>query len=464
MSRRGHACGLCCAPMANPSLDRRTFLRLTGAALLLPAVACEPPDEETAVEPFPQVPESKAVFPMGVQAGSADETGAVFWGFTTGTDAILRIWPADAPDDAQPDVERSVSAIDGYLKLRINDLPAGKSWRYAWFDDERGARSPFGHVRTAFAAGVLGTVRLGATACTSNGRAPFTPLPRLAARDLDAFCHLGDMSYNDSAATLADYREAWRENLTNAQYRALLTSCGGYRTWDDHEIADSDDLDDLPASRREAARQAFFETLPSASGDRVWASYRWGASVEIFVVDTRHERDDDHLMSRVQLTWLKDALADSPCRFKVVLTSVPIASLPPVWAAAEESWMRYPDDRDALLDFLVENDVRDVWFLAGDYHLGAVWRVEDAGPRARYWEVLCGPGGSAPSKRLELAASSPGAHDLFFPEGRIDFATPEQCATFFTFDAQAGTVRVEVEAGDTGEVLFDRTFPPTAAS
>ena len=215
---------------------------------------------------------------------------------------------------------------------------------------------------------------------------------------------------------------------------------------------------DLAASQAELDRRRPGQsriTTPRREDDRFWASYRWGATVEFFVLDVRHERTETEIMSEAQLTWLLGALDASPCHFKVILTSVPIANLPPLWAANAESWMRFTAQRDRLLDHLVAGAHRNVLFLAGDYHVSAVWRVEDTGPRAAYHEVLCGPAGSAPSTRFALARSSDSAWQSFFPEGRIDYALDVWTATFLTFDPEADTVRVELLAGDDGRVLFD---------
>ncbi|MFZ4735004.1 MAG: alkaline phosphatase D family protein [Bradymonadia bacterium] len=415
-----------------------------------------PDAEPPAPDPF-DLPVDAVAFPLGVQAGSAEAAQALFWTYTQAPRVTLRVWPADLPPGGPPVFEQALDPVDGFVKVLAVGLSAGAWHRYAFFDDAAGTRSLDGRLRAALPEGARAVVRIGATACTAIGRAPFTPLPRLAERELDALCHLGDMSYNDGSVTREEYRADWARMLSNAEYRALLPTTGSYITWDDHEIADGADLEDLPDAQVATAKAAFFENLPvlRREGDRFWASYRWGATVEFFVLDVRHERTDAEIMSEAQLTWLLGALDASPCHFKVILTSVPIANLPPLWAANAESWMRFTAQRDRLLDHLVAGAHRNVLFLAGDYHVSAVWRVEDTGPRAAYHEVLCGPAGSGPSNRFALARSSDSAWQSFFPEGRIDYALDVWTATFLTFDPEADTVRVELLAGDDGRVLYD---------
>jgi alkaline phosphatase D len=455
------------------SFDRRGFLKVGGGLLLVTAcgegganagpAANDRGDgsssaPEAGVEPWAVDP---VAFPLGVQAGAAEADRAVFWSFSVGVSrAVLRIWLDEDFGRAPPLVEAPVEPRDGFLKASVSGLRAGAVHRYAFFDDARGVRSAEGRLRSAFPPGLRAPLRLGATACTAIGRAPFTPLPRTAARELDAFCHLGDMSYNDGSVSRADYRRDWARILGNAEYRALLASVGTYITWDDHEIVDAAALSEATPEQIDDAKAAFFEALPVPERPerRFWGSYRWGETAEIFVLDVRHERSEAHIVGEAQMSWLLDALAASPCVFKVIMTSVPIARLPAIWAAAEESWMRYPEDRARLLDHLASRGIRGVVFLAGDYHLGAVWRIEDDGPHAGVYEVLCGPGGSDRSQRWALAQTNEATRRLFFPEGRIDFCTDRWCATFVTLDPDAGRIRVEIQDGETGEVLHDATL------
>jgi phosphodiesterase/alkaline phosphatase D-like protein len=457
---------------------RRDLLKLTAGLLLVacaedddaPANAegtdAEGPDAEADATADPPdartTPPDDAAFPYGVQAGSAEATQAIFWSYAAATPrAVLRVWPDADFLRGPPLIEATVEARDGFLKHTAEGLRPGELHRYAFFDDTTGVRSVEGRIRAAFAPGARGVLRLGATACTSANRAPFTPLPRMAERSLDALCHLGDFSYNDGSTTVETYRADWARMLANPEYRALLPTVGSYITWDDHELVDAAAEATATPEQIDAAKRVFFESVPvpERAERRFWASYRWGETAEVFVLDVRHERTPDHIASEAQLQWLLTALSESPCVFKVIMTSVPMADLPPLWGAAAESWMHFVADRDRVLDHIVAEGIRGVVFLSGDFHVGAVWRVEDTGPRAGMYEILCGPGGSADSKRMALARASQGAWNSFFPEGRIDFATEKWCATYITLDAEAETIRVELVEGDTGAVLHDATLP-----
>lgn len=442
-------------------IHRRTFLKWSaGAALSIPLIGC---GEDDPPVPFVERPVDDAAFPAGVHAGAVRADGAILWTRAAmAAPLVLRVWPAAAPVDAQPALEVDVTpAAGGFCAPRITGLPPGEWWRYAFYDDFAEVRSPGGRFRTAFGPGVREVLRVGATACTAYGRRPFPALSLTAAAGCDVFCHLGDFVYNDGAFTLDDYRANYEKTHQEPDYRAILTACGAYFTWDDHEFFDNADLHapTVDVARVAAGKQAYYEYVavdhreePGAgalAGDRVhWGSYRWGDTAEFFVLDSRLERQpetiggDDIYLGRKQMDWLLGALSASPCHFKVLLNSVPIASLPPLWLA-EDRWTEYPTQRARLLDHIVGDGIDNVWFLSGDFHVSAVWRVEQRGPRSAMWEILCGPAGSAPSKRLEVAAIAPELHAQFFPPGRIDFAQGEHAATVLDFDPDADAVRVQ---------------------
>ena len=76
----------------------------------------------------------------------------------------------------------------------------------------------------------------------------------------------------------------------------------------------------------------------AAAPDRIWRSFRWGHSAEVFVLDCRGERRpstrsvnptrESVYISRAQMDWLKAGLRASPAVFKFIVNSVPIYGRP----------------------------------------------------------------------------------------------------------------------------------------
>jgi alkaline phosphatase D len=457
-------------------LGRRELLRLgagLGAAALVPACGPgEAPFDEGQCDPGPadgarpgalglELPEELERFPLGVQSGSVRATSALVRSYAA-DDApkTLRVW-------REPDLlvaEREVEPSHGFLRASVDGLAANTVYRFAFFGGE--ARSAVGRFRTAYDGDCRRVLTVGATACTSLRNAPYRSIGALAEQELDLMLHLGDMSYNDGAETIDEFRARWRETLAEPNYRALHARTSLVATWDDHEFTNNPDPERIPGLIA-TGKQAFFEALPMepGPGGRLWQSFSWGRTAEFFVLDGRTERrpstretPDAQYVSPEQLAWLQEALKRSRAHFKVVLNSVPIIRFDdPVWLFPDDRWQGYAAQRAKLLDFLVREELRNVWFVSGDFHLGMVARVESEGPRSRYREILAGPGANFNPLSLVWPTLSEEDRERICPPRQFDFLGLEFAATTLTFDPARDEVRVrflDVE----GKVLFDRAL------
>lgn len=476
-------------------VHRRDFLRVGGAgavALSLGALGChggggaagaadgaiDAATPDGAVDagapdaaPFdPEgVPQDDARFPTAVLAGAMTAEGALIRGQVDGAGgAWLRVWADGGPGGFV--VDRRVEADEGFFKVALDGLAADTRYAFAFFemgpDGVATARSPVGRFRTAPPPDARPALTIGATACTNRRFAPYRSLGVLAREPFDVFCHLGDMSYNDGAATRADFRAKWRWTLQEENYRAVFAKAGMYQTWDDHEIANNDELYTLPREVIDAGLDAFFEACPAARGPdgQLWTSHRWGGTAEIFVLDCRLERRPETretagalYVSRAQMDWLKRAVAESPCHFKILLNSVPITHL--AWPFEEDRWQGYAAQRDELLDHLDAAGVDNVWFLSGDLHLGLVGRVDPpGGARRNRWEILCGHGASYGNPLALAATRSETQRERFLPPDQFLHFNLDFAATTLTFDPADDSVRVRFLHAETEEVLFDRVL------
>jgi phosphodiesterase/alkaline phosphatase D-like protein len=467
------------------------------------------------------VPESADDFPLGIMAGSMTSSSAMLWTrIGMGADTILRVFrDAETAGDVVVAYEASVTPdANGYVHETAMPLAPATVYHYAFFVDggKAGltARSPIGRFRTALADDMALRVTFGATTCTGSAEGydqmdpadlgiryvlaetGYPALQKMAALELDALLHLGDMTYNDNAweqasempfAALADiYRgqAGWAFALENEGYRQILPSTGIYNVWDDHEFVDSSPLDDVlvaaqtdadVAMKLEGARDAFYETLPMERGPdgELWRSVRWGETAEIFMLDLRTERDPSTLdtasprfLSDAQMTWLTGALSASTAHFKLVMTSVNIANLPGAWdVASDDRWEGYVTQREALLDHIVTEGIDNVWFLAGDIHVGFVGRLEPEGtsPWARMWEITVGPGGSADNPLGALLENGSIGMEDVFPCNQFVWGTGKtHVTTTLELDPLANTIHVRFTDALTDEVLFDEVLQQEA--
>ncbi len=475
--------------------SRRSVLRAgVGTAALLPLAGClgggeqaEPwtegvcdgdptaVDRATAMQDDPASWGVSEAFALGVQAGAVTSSGVMLWSHAAGEGAVrVTVWREDGSVRLLVK-EADAAPKDGYLHVPVDGLAPATAYQYTFSRGEGSARvrSAIGRFRTAYGDDCRRALTIGATTCTnlkstSPDKPSFRSLEVLARQEIDLLCHLGDMSYNDGAGTLEEYRAKWRSTLANPGYQALLPKTAMYITWDDHEFMNNSELERAPADAIAVAKEAFYEALPvpRTADDRLWRSFKWGKTAEFFVLDSRLERipstrtsDDAVYLSREQLNWLKEGLSESTAHFKVVLNSVPIMDLPdeqPLWDVARgDRWEGYATQRTELLDHIGAKSISNVWFLSGDFHLGCVARVGREGPAAKMWEILVGPGAPfSPNPLVILYESLPEEAEKTAPASQFKYFGGAHAATTLTFDTERDAVRIRFIATD-DKVLFD---------
>lgn len=452
------------------------------------------PDDGAQLVPFSVESwhESPEDFPLGVSVGAMTDTSALLWTYTTHEKVYLYVFrPAEESFRVWLAKEVELEPVGGYVKVRVEGL--GPSYYEYLFTTtpllrtedspladvaeavfvRDGTRSRVGRFRTAFADGDSRRLVIAGLTCSSLRNRPFVALDLATEAKPDVLLHMGDMSYNDEAENLAEYREKWRQTLSEPEYQRVLSTAGLYMTWDDHEITNDFNPEFMAAEqpdRLAAAKQAFFETLPIERGenDRLWRSYRWGKTAEIFVVDSRSERkpstrtsDDPIYVSKEQMAWLKRGLQNSPAKYKLVMNSVPMATQAAIWDfAAFDRWAGYEKQRQELIDHLVDNEIENVVFLSGDFHCGFIGRLEKRGPASKYFEIAVGPTGNGPNPLPLLAESGDlPVEEIFPPDQYIFFSGSDKAMTFLDIDPNEETFRVrfvDARPDRYGEVLFDQ--------
>jgi alkaline phosphatase D len=399
-----------------PTLDRRRFLGLlglTGAATQLGACKDPAPADPTTRERDPEPTTAwtgsgtvdAARFPLSVQAGAPTNSALVCWTRYAETAALELhhavwtdgAWLAATPVTATP-------AEGGFTHVELTGLPAD-AWVSYQFVDGTGASSPIGLARTAPAADDPASITLGVCSCLHQDHEVYPALTHLRGRGpLDLFLFLGDTAYFDGRSTREAFRELYALQLVREGFDAVLPTTATVHTWDDHEFANNFDPTTLDPDLLNTARESWFEHLPvrrdPAHPERIWHSVRHGKAVELFVLDCRTERDPatNRYLSRAQLDWLKQGLAASDATWKLIANSVPMVSFEsPAWDIPRilgDRWEGHPEQRAELLDFLVDQEVEGVLFLSGDVHCAMIAHVDATGPRGRFLDLVCGPGGS----------------------------------------------------------------------
>jgi alkaline phosphatase D len=196
---------------------------------------------------------------------------------------------------------------------------------------------------------------------------------QLVATAPELYISLGDFPYTDDGPPAQDvpaYRARYARMLVEPNVRVLCENVAIRAIYDDHEFRN--DWDKLyainEATRFAAAMQAWNEFFP-IGGDVRYRSWRWGAHLELFLLDCRFYRDPNHvedtpsktMLGATQRAWLIDAVTRSTATFKVVLTSVPLD-----YGDGVDHWSGFVYEREAILDALA--GVTGLLFVSADQH------------------------------------------------------------------------------------------------
>jgi alkaline phosphatase D len=349
-------------------------------------------------------------------------------------------------------------------------------------------------------------------------------------RQPDLFIHSGDVIYADGplvaerplpdggtwrnlvteakvkvAETLGEFRGNYTYNLMDENLRRLNAEVPVLAQWDDHEVIDNwywqrrKDGDDRYREKSVAilaarGMRAFHEMMPvrrhPLEQDRLFASFPYGPSLEVFRIDLRSYRGpngdgletalspESRIIGQAQLAWLMAALKASRARWKLVACDMPLGLV--VWddwrarrgaEAVAQGEMGPPLGRELeiadLLRFIRDEAIRNVVWVTADVHYTAAHRYDPARAAFQdflpFWEFVSGP--------LHAGTFGPNALDRTFgPEAIFQTAPPADTANlppsaglqFFGEIRIDGQIeRMTVSLCDvTGAVLFSQELLP----
>jgi alkaline phosphatase D len=297
----------------------------------------------------------------------------------------------------------------------------------------------------------------------------------------DFFLFVGDTIYADSrcdrpgqvpggdfiATTLEGFRDKHRYNRTDPAVQRLFRGTSVYAIWDDHEVRN--DFSGPTEPLMPAGRRAFLEYWPiippSEEPGRLYRRVRWGARLELFILDTRQYRSRNAepdgpaktMLGAAQRRWLIDGVAASTAVWKVVVSSVPMSAskggVRDSWSNATifglpEDGVGFATERDALLDAFRASGVKNLVVLTSDFHYLEVARLTPF-PGWVFHELIAGPLSARHARPIPLDDGL-NPRSLFARGGTNNFG-------LITVDAAGLTTRFIAEDGAT---LFTHTIPP----
>jgi alkaline phosphatase D len=437
----------------------------------------------------------RLTFTHGVASGDVTPDAVVLW---TRVDQEGDVRAQVSRDESFSDLvvegeQRSSADNDFVVKLGIEGLEPATRYYYRFLPPS-GEPSPVGTFQTAPSPETVTDVTFAYDGDSEAAFKPFNLLTKVREDNPAFFIYLGDTIYADytntglpAATTLDDYRQRYKVNWEDEPLRNLLASTSTYAIWDDHEVKDNFAGQDVDQAQMAAGRQAFLEYLPirqdPSDPNRLYRSFKWGKDVELFILDERQYRSAEAIctdekgntisipsfegdaackegladpsrtfLGQEQKEWLKQALLSSDAKFKFIVNEVAISEL---ILLPYDRWEGYAAERRELLDFLEDNDIKNVIFLTTDLHAAIVKTVDD-----RYKEIVVGPIGTTPLGGELEAIGVP----LSLAEGLVPDVEYKKLDTFNyglvhvrTGDTPA---RVQIEIKDLeGQVLYKVDIP-----
>jgi len=398
--------------MRRASVSLRLAL-LLAAAVVSPASAAEPG--------------------LLVTVGEVTDTAAVMW--------VRGVAWGEVPAGARGEIRVSPKQhLTG--KLLLQPLEPGTRYRYTAAQNTAEANGEFvtapaptdaRPVRFSW-SGDLGS--RGHCRKPGDGYAIFRALARTPS---DFFLFVGDTIYADHvcgeaehapgydfvARRLADFWAKHRYNREDPAVQAYFRRASVYAIWDDHEVRDNFAGPTEPLM--EPGRRAFIDYFPirppREEPGRLYRRFRWGALLEVFILDTRQYRSPNTavdgpgktMLGATQRRWLVDAVAGSSAVWKVVVSSVPLSV--PTGGRAHDAWSNanargvpeehgtgFAVERDAILRALRQRGVKNLVVLAADVHHAELIRHHPT-PEWSFHEFIAGPLSAGPGKPRPLDAA-----------------------------------------------------------
>ncbi|MBC7884389.1 MAG: alkaline phosphatase D family protein [Saprospiraceae bacterium] len=172
------------------------------------------------------------------------------------------------------------------------------------------------------------------------------------------------------------YRHTHTRSLPELQ--PFLSSIPQYAIWDDHDYGSNDS--DWTYPLKNHSLDAFKDFWPSetygAGGtDGVTNSFVWN-DCQFFMLDDRWYRTANlnygSILGEVQKYWLKETLLSSRATFKFIAVGGQFLSD----FAGFENFANYKAEREEIINFLDENNIKGVVFLTGDRHHSEITKLK----------------------------------------------------------------------------------------
>lgn len=250
----------------------------------------------------------------------------------------------------------------------------------------------------------LKTVSIIGFGSCADQNAPYPVLLKVAERNPDVFCWLGDNIYGDTHS-MKVLREKYTKLGCHDEFRKLNESAYFLAVWDDHDYGENDGGKFYPKKKQSKEVFLDFWCEPNDSERRkhkgIYHSKTVGPEdkrVQFIMLDTRTFRDplrlnvgghvfgikkrwkNDYIpikqksatfLGKEQWAWLEEVLKE-PADVRIVMSSNQFG----ISYNGYEAWANMPREREKFIDLIKKTKANGMVFISGDVHWGEISKVE----------------------------------------------------------------------------------------
>lgn len=368
-----------------------------------------------ALHNFPEFKQWAADHPVrlihGPMLGHVTHDAASFW-VRTANEADIEIRVVvdgidrtDGIHEVKAATGRTSMADDFTVVVRVSGLMADAAHRYSVLIDGEDVEISTASFRTYPHPREASKFQIAFTAC-----AGYAPEHERVWRTIEkqnplALLMLGDNVYIDDPDHSLTQRFCYYRRQSRPEWRDLVGGRGVYAIWDDHDFGINDSFggpDTHEPAWKVDVWKIFTENWsnPSYGGGAeqlgVWFDFHMG-DVHFIMLDGRYYREPNgrfaqhpaqsetpSMLGPVQLAWLKETLKKSKATFRVIASPVPWAEGSTEGHNKMDKWDGFLAERNAIFDFLHENEINGVVLISGDRHRSDARRIDRENGYALY--------------------------------------------------------------------------------
>ncbi|NAS31392.1 hypothetical protein GTQ40_10445 [Flavobacteriaceae bacterium R38] len=406
------------------------MMRILSLFAILILFGCTQKKESIPLEPHPlskYYQENLKPFYHGVASGDPLTDRVIIWTRVTPDteDFNTEVFWEVATDSLFKKViaKNKLTALpenDYTIKIDVTGLNPGTSYYYRFKSGK--TYSITGTTKT-LPEDNIDQVKFAVVSCSNYEFGYFNGYQKIGNRkDINAVLHLGDYiyeypanSYEDKRSdrehypaheiiTLADYRDRYSQYRLDEDLMLVHQKHPFIAIWDDHEIANNSyktgaqnhqEEEGRYEDRKNAAKKAYYEWLPVRETEILYRNFKFGNLANLIMLDERLEgrtgiadsltdpvlKEKDHAMlGNAQLAWFKEQLNNKNTQWKLIGNQVIFSYLN--WGRENfkinlDSWDGYPEERNQIKNFIVENQLKNIVFVTGDTHSSWAFEVTD---------------------------------------------------------------------------------------